>query len=178
MILHLLRHTKTACNDGICYGFADVELANTFTQDLKTVQQKISGITFSRIYSSPLKRCAMLAQSLNCNGQVIYDDRLKELNFGRWENKSWDEISQTPEAVAWFDDFINIPCPQGESYSMLRNRAETFLNDVTKRHSLDSALVVTHGGTIRAMISLLTDISPKDTFQSKIDYGQLLTFVV
>ncbi len=179
MTLYLLRHTSVDCTPGICYGQTDVKLKDTFDSEMNYVADKLKNITFSRIYSSPLTRCVNLVKAVAPAGiRAEQDHRLKELDFGEWEMKYWDEISKTREAKLWFNDYVNTPCPGGESYMNLIGRVEGFLADLKKKHSTGNILIVTHAGVIHAFHSILNNIQPPDAFRLKIDYGDFVVFPV
>jgi alpha-ribazole phosphatase len=72
-----------------------------------------------------------------------------ELNFGNWEGKYWNDIDQTPEAKAWFADYVNTPAPGGESYAQLIQRCRIFIKEL-KTSNQKNVCIVTHGGPIRA----------------------------
>lgn len=176
MILYLQRHTKVDCPTGLCYGQTDVDLAETWEQEFAEIHSSLQNIVFDAIYSSPLKRCATLAETFAYNNvKVHYDKRLMELNFGLWEGKYWEDIKKTAEAKPWFDNYVDSPCPNGESYADLSQRAAVFLHDLKKNNICNNVLIVCHGGTIRAFISLLTHIEAQRTFDIKIDYGSITT---
>jgi len=170
MHLFLIRHTQVALPSGICYGASDVELAESFTTESESIIEKLKHLSFPVVYSSPLMRCRMLANKLSSH--VIIDNRLKELNFGQWELKPWDHITG-PEAEKWMNDFVNTPCPQGESYLNLCTRVETFLADMDRTLS-DPMLIVTHAGVIRAFISIIKNIEALQTFKIQIDFGEII----
>ena len=175
MKLYCLRHTRLDILPGICYGQSDIGLAGSFSEEKKDILKRLSGIEFGQIYSSPLKRCKTLAEDLFPNADLIFDGRLKELNFGDWEMKEWDEISKTTEAQTWFNDFVNIRCPNGESFADQIERTKNFLSNLENKKDA-SVLLVTHGGIIRAVNCVLNGIAPLDAFKSKVDYGELVLF--
>jgi len=175
MKLFLIRHTKVDLAKGICYGQSDVRLADNFDEAAYQIKEKLSKYPFYAIYSSPLQRCALLAQTLVENeNRIIYDNRLKELNFGKWEGKNWDEIQETIEAKHWFNDFINTPCPHGESYQDLLVRISSFINELKQFHNDEILCIITHGGVIRAFLSIIKEISPLKIFETQIDYGEVI----
>lgn len=63
-VLYLVRHTSVAIGKGICYGQTDVDVAEDFERVSGLIKEKLSGLNFDRIYSSPLKRCYRLAKVL------------------------------------------------------------------------------------------------------------------
>lgn len=175
MKLYLVRHTKVNLPLGICYGQSDVGLADTFVDEKNIIIHKLQGLKFDRIFSSPLKRCVLLAESTLSNQlEIIYDKRLMELNFGDWEGKTWDEIEKTDYAKKWFEDFTGVPCPGGESYQDLLGRAKNFLDDLKKDKTLNNPLIICHSGTIRAFYSIINHLEPKESFKLELDFGQIL----
>ena len=60
------------------------------------------------------------------------EDRIKEVNFGEWEMKSWNELSSDPRSEAWFKDWVNNPTPNGESLQDQYDRVSDFLNELRK----------------------------------------------
>ncbi len=175
MKLYLVRHTKVNLPSGVCYGQSDIGLADTFMDEKNTIIHRLQGLKFDKIYSSPLKRCVLLAQSLSNNQlEVFYDKRLMELNFGDWECKTWDEIEKTDYAKKWFEDFISVPCPRGESYQDLLSRVNFFLDDLKKDKTVSNPLIICHSGTIRAFYSIINHLEPKESFKLQLDFGQIL----
>jgi alpha-ribazole phosphatase len=144
MKLYALRHTSLNIDSGICYGISDVDVASTFPQEVDTVKSKLGTQKFDRVYSSPLQRCAKLARSLAPRQDIVFDERIREMDFGDWENLLWDDIALLPGATEFFNDFVNTVCPNGESFARMIERVSVFLNEV-QTLPLKNVLVVTHG---------------------------------
>ena len=174
MILYLVRHTRVAIPKDLFYGQTDVPLADTFEEESEIVKNDLKDIYADAVFSSPLKRCRKLAEKIVDANNIIFDDRLKELNFGDWEMKSWNELKGT-NIDNWYNNFVSIKCPNGESFEDLRNRALDFYNDLQKTN-YSNVLIFTHSGFIRASISILKKINLQDTFKSVIDYGSVMKF--
>ncbi len=175
MNLWAIRHTKTEVQEGICYGQSDVGLAETSIYDLEKAVASFNNQKFDIIYSSPLIRCAILAQHIAQGQEIIYDSRLKELNFGQWELIAWNDIFNTPYGKHWMDNYIETPCPDGESYMQLFFRIQDFYNEILLKHTQDNVLLVTHSGCIIAFHSLLLKITPEVAFKfHRPDFGQII----
>ncbi len=170
MRLYLVRHTSVDMPKGICYGQTDVELADTFPQELADVRHRLHGITFDKTYSSPLKRCAILARELS--DEIIVDARIKEYNFGEWERKTWNEIYASDKGKEWFNDYVNTLCPKGESFAMMLHRVRVFIEHLSQ--SDENILIVTHAGIIRAFLILLENYSVEKAFDTHVVYGQVV----
>ena len=98
------------------------------------------------IWTSPLRRGADVGRWLARWGwQHHIDDRLCELDFGRWEGRTWDQIGQ-PQIDAWCADFARHAPGGGESLEQLWRRCEQWLSQRPHRQ----ALVVGHAGWIQA----------------------------
>lgn len=168
MELYLVRHTTPSIEKGICYGQSDLGITNTFEQEVEKIHQQIKLHKNVKIYSSPLYRCKILAETFG--KPVIIDSRLQELNFGDWEMKPWDKIPKT-ESDPWMKDFVNIQVPNGESYIQLQQRVLDFfttLNPIEQQ-----VIIVSHAGPIRAYLAYRRKIDLKDSFAIKINYGDV-----
>ncbi|WP_299556226.1 alpha-ribazole phosphatase [Seonamhaeicola sp.] len=170
MDIYIIRHTTPDVEKGICYGQTDLGLTENYKEEFRAIAQKLPNIDTYKIISSPLKRCALLAQYLG--QQVHYDNRLKELNFGDWELKAWNEI---PEEVInpWMNDFVNVRVPNGESYTDLASRVQTFFEELRLSKDNQNVIVTTHAGPIRSLLAMLLNIPLEKSFGIKINYGDV-----
>ncbi len=172
----MIRHTIPKIDKGICYGQTNVAIADTFLDEAEPIKQKLSlqndeGLI---VYSSPLKRCLKLAAFLSKTEPVI-DDRLMELNFGDWEMKRWSDIDKI-QLNNWMDNFIDVPCPNGESYAMLYKRSIEFFKELKcKKHS--KVVVVSHGGVIRSILAYIMNKPLKNSFDIKVGYGEMFKVI-
>lgn len=173
MKLTVIRHTSVDVPSSVCYGFTDVPLKPTFPTEAETVKKQLSAKTFDKVYSSPLSRCTLLAAYCGYRSPVL-DSRLKEINFGDWEMKSWMEIDKQ-EAKAWLTDWINHPAKNGESYLMMQERVNAFMDEL-KSSNAQSVCLFAHGGVIR-LIHVYLGIIPIDaSFEFPVEYGQIFEF--
>ena len=83
-----------------------------------------------------------MAEFLFGTATVFYDDRLKELDFGEWELKSWNAIYDDPIGKVWMDNYQQLPTLNGESYPQMVERVSAFLNEVKQEESNTVAIVV------------------------------------
>lgn len=171
MEITLIRHTTPKIAKGICYGQADLDVTDTFSEEIKPILEKIPVNDANIIYySSPLLRCKKLAEKLS--DTVMYDDRLKELNFGDWELQNWDAIN-TKELDVWMNNFVNIPATNGESYIDLHKRTTAFLSEI-KKQKHKKVVIVAHAGVIRSLHAFINNISLEKSFNLKLQYGAIL----
>lgn len=169
MEIYLIRHTTPEIEKGICYGQADLDVASTFESEVAKILNSVNFTEETRIYSSPLKRCTKLAHTFSKN--IITDDRLMELNFGDWELLKWNDLPEK-ESSLWMNNFVNESTPNGEAYLDLAKRSNEVFNEVTST-SAKRIIITTHAGVIRSIISKIKNIHLKDSFDIKVEYGQV-----
>ena len=175
MEIYLIRHTTPNVEKGICYGQSDLDLASSWEEEFKSITSKLPVKKNCKIVSSPLKRCALLAKRFGEN--IIFDNRLKELNFGNWELKPWDAIPEK-DLNTWMENFVEAKVPNGESYTQLAARVYAFFDDlIDSSEATETIIVITHASPIRAILSRLLKLQLKDSFNMKINYGDVFHVV-
>jgi alpha-ribazole phosphatase len=171
MRLTLIRHTSLQIPSGVCYGQSDIDVAATFIQEATLTKDKLRHLNFDAVYSSPLQRCMKLAHALGSD-DIQHDERLKELHFGDWEMRAWDEI---PRDVFdhWAQNYAELAPPNGETFQQLQKRGIAFIDEIQQQHPTGHVLVVTHGGMVRAMLAHVLNMQLKGLFRFDIDYGSV-----
>jgi len=91
MNVYLIRHTSVAVPQGTCYGQSDVPVKDSFEEEATAVLRQIKDIRFDKVYCSPLSRCVKLAAYCGYPN-AEREERIKEIDFGDWEMKKYDEI--------------------------------------------------------------------------------------
>lgn len=173
MRLILIRHTSVAVPKGVCYGQTDVPLNYTFEDEAALVKEKIKGIRFDHIYTSPLSRCLRLSEYCGYP-EAERDPRLMEMNFGDWEMKRYDEIAD-PHLQEWFDDFMNVKATGGESSMQQCQRFMDFVEDIKHRHPDGATIgIFTHGGILTHVLARYGGYTYEETFSLNPPYGTIV----
>lgn len=168
MEICLIRHTTPAVEKGICYGQTDLDLADTYPVELEKVKKQVT-TEFDLIVSSPLKRCKALAEDLFRGRNILYEDRIREYDFGEWEMMSWDKIDRYL-LEKWRANFVDIPAPGGESLMDMSNRIEEFLAEL-KSQNRKKVAFVTHSGVIRIISAIAEQTDLSRCFDYQLPYG-------
>jgi len=168
MEIYLIRHTAVQA-PGICYGYCDVPLADTFAAEVAQLRPKLPPLSY-RVFSSPAQRCLALAEAVATD--ITTDERLREMNFGAWENRLWTELPRT-ETDPWMADYVTLAPPDGETFGAVQQRAAAFLAELTATAVAEPTLVFTHGGTIRALVCYCLEMPLRNAFQLQIDYASV-----
>ena len=172
MEIYLVRHTSVEVPRGTAYGQTDVSLRDTFPEEAEKVKQQLAGLTFDRVYTSPLSRCVRLATYCGYP-DATPDNRLRELHFGDWEMKTWDEIQTDTRSQTWWNDWINTPTPGGESFRQEYDRLADFLEEI-RRKDAQRICLFTHGGILSAARIYTGDIPFSEAFRQVLPYGTVL----
>jgi len=174
MLLRLLRHPATASSGEQCIGQTDVALSAEGLAAIERIAEEAARAKPGRILSGDLRRCRMLADAIAARLDICpeRDAIWREVNFGAWENRTWDEIrSHDPHALAaWMDDFVTVAPPGGESFHQLQSRVVSALQKIDPK-PLDSLLVVTHAGVIRAAVCAFSDLPLRRAFELEVAWG-------
>ncbi|MEL6236154.1 MAG: histidine phosphatase family protein [Pseudomonadota bacterium] len=182
MELIFLRHTRPDIAEGVCYGRSDLGLAADHAAEAARLIRELPPC--GRILTSPLQRCALLAQRIGqARGIAVEPDaRLAEMDFGRWEGLAWDAIPRH-ELDAWAEDFMGARPHGGETVADLLARVQALLgtfepvepvepvSEATRGSATarDATLIVTHAGVIKA--ALVATGNP-DGWQARPGFGE------
>lgn len=166
----LIRHAEPAEEmRGRCYGSLDVALSDHGRSQAATLAAATRGIPLAAVYTSPriraLHTALPIAQAAGL--EPSEDPRLRELDFGQLEGRTYDEIAAAePELYhRWMTEPTEVHFPQGESYADLAARATGFLDETLARHGGQHIAVVSHGGVLRALLAHCLEIPAPRIFQ-------------
>ena len=147
-----IRHGETDWNvQGRIQGFADQPLNATGRRQAERLATRLAGVRFDAVYASDLARAHGTALAALPGAELRVDPRLRELSYGVFEGKSWDELDADEAAAArhWSGDRYARRIPGGESYGDLMERVAAFRADLPE-HGRVAAF--SHGGTIRSAL--------------------------
>lgn len=160
--LYLVRHGETDCNvKEVYYGATDCPLNDRGREDARRLHGALKARRLDLVFTSPLSRATETAALLLADRPVplSVDDRLRELNFGDWEGRSWRELQDDPHWQDWGADWQGTRPPAGESFLDLAARVSAFYDDLLSRPEED-ILIVSHHMIMMALICRLFDLPP------------------
>ncbi|MEC9466158.1 MAG: histidine phosphatase family protein [Myxococcota bacterium] len=150
MRIWTLRHPPVD-RQGRCIGQTVIE---TTLPGAEAVRRAIDAAPFrpAQLFSSDLPRCANLAHGLAeaWSVQVHTDARLREMNFGEWEGRTYDAIAEEdgPRWYQWCDNWRTQAPPGGETLDGFVARVSGWLHDLQPG---PTDALVTHAGVIRVL---------------------------
>ncbi|MFD1899580.1 histidine phosphatase family protein [Enterococcus termitis] len=185
--IYLLRHGETTYNrKGIYQGILDSPLTEVGKQQAQTngflLKRKLIAVADQEIMfvSSPLERAlqssALIQKILNRNSlTLITDERLKEVNIGRWNGKNKEQIQQVHPTIDCdaFNWYFN--SPDGESLFEVKERCNDFIRDLTEIEA-EHVIIMAHGLFGRVFRGCLLNLSNEELL--RLDVPQTGFFMI
>lgn len=170
MKIYLFRHGETDWNKmKRLQGQSDVPL-NEFGRELAVkTAEALRDVPFDAAFSSPLCRAAETARIILRDRGVplVTDDRLKEINFGRWEGQAFADAKRD-EGHPMYNFFRRperyIPSPGAETFREVTARGSSFIKEriLPLEGKCGNVLIVAHGAFNRALVNPIAGIPPED----------------
>jgi len=156
--VYLIRHGTTAANEkNLYYGATDIGVSQKGCEEL-TELRRIGGYPDVKnciVYTSGMKRTADTLELLFPGTEYAVNSDFREMNFGKFEMRAYDELKSDPEYIEWITgDFMANVCPEGESGNAHAERAVKAFWEVFDDTEGD-ILIVSHSGTMTAVMESL-----------------------
>ena len=120
-IIYLARHGETAWSlTGQHTGLTDLPLTERGERNASRLQQRLKGLTFAKVFTSPLQRARRTCELAGFGTVAEIDPDLLEWNYGAYEGRRTAEIrAERPDWQLFRDG-----CPGGESPAQVAARAD------------------------------------------------------
>ena len=147
----LVRHGETDWNNrGFVQGSTDIPLNERGYLQAGAAGAYLADSNWDYLYASPLSRAyetaVTIAKKIGIS-HISIDPRLQERHFGKAEGMN----------VALRKQYYNkLPIPGAETWEAVQNRALEVVEELSLRHSGSRILVVSHGGLIGGLLSLIS----------------------
>lgn len=156
--IHFIRHGSIDdTNQGAYIGVTDKELSEKGIKELKSLDNTHKYPYAPVIFTSPLKRCTQTCEVLYPHIKPIVVDELSEMNFGKWEGKTADDLRGDPLFEAWLAGEKGATPPDGEDGEDFTRRIclvfQNIVDGLIKTGNTDCA-IVTHGGVIMTLLAV------------------------
>ncbi|WP_147804946.1 histidine phosphatase family protein [Alkalicoccus halolimnae] len=171
--LYLVRHGITKANQEKRYvGWTDVSLAEEAPAQLEDLRRLTEDSDWEHIAASDLKRCRETADIIVPDRSYKTEARLREMDFGSWEMKTYNQLQNDPRYRKWIGNVEKESPENGETIQAFRERVDGWLTDFLSTYPKGRVLVITHGGVIR---QLLLSMRAVETFWERaIPHGKAM----
>ena len=154
MLLFLVRHALTPITGKRLTGWLPgISLSEEGRKQAEEVGQRLSGVKFDAIYSSPLERCVETAEAIAVHQSAKIDtvEGLGEIKYGDWQGKTfvtlyksrgWKELKARPADFRF---------PNGETIREAQVRGMTEIERLRSKHKNSTILVCSHADMIRVL---------------------------
>jgi len=156
----LIRHGETDANaDGRFVGISDPLLNAQGERQATGLVAAVAAFEADRVVTSPLARARRTAEiAARSRLHVEIDDRLREVDFGRWEGVTDHEVREIdPVGHARFTSGVFSHFPGGES---VLDVAERMVAAVTGQEAR-RVLFVSHATVVRVVVAALLGLDPQ-----------------
>lgn len=154
-VVYLARHGNTAwTHSGQHTGLTDLPLTQDGERNAKRLGQRLQGLTFAKVFTSPLQRAARTCELAGFGAVAETDPDLVEWNYGKYEGLTSAEILQLrPD---W--DLFRDGCPGGESPAQIGQRACRVVERI--RSVSADVLLFSSGHFIRVLTACWLGLGP------------------
>lgn len=180
MKLYLVRHGETELNvKKVYYGSTDCELTEKGKEQAVSLKTAFASVPLDLVLESPLKRAKTTVDLILGEKEVprLEDGRLKELDFGGWEGKSYTELQGDPLYEQWCREWKTTCPPRGECFLDLAHRVRSFYGDLLKREE-ERVLIVAHHAVLQQLMACLLEAEPESCWHYAFEQGTYTVFEI
>jgi broad specificity phosphatase PhoE len=174
----LVRHGRTAWHaEGRYAGTADVPLDELGMEQARCVADHLAESRIDIVYSSPLSRCLALAEMVAANHglEVVVDERLREIDLGRWDGQMLDDIIKQDGEILrqWTKNPESVTIPDGETLASVQERSMSWYDEACSLNSEGLIFASSHGGPIRATLAKVIGLPLSNIFRLTVDLASI-----
>ena len=164
----LVRHGPTHATGAVGWTDLPADLSDT-----RQVAALAAGLPEQTVMvSSDLRRAVDTADAIQADRtRLSHDQHLREIHFGTWEGRGFDEIAAEDAelARAYWDAPGDIAPPQGESWNDLTARVARRLDHLGQAHRGSDIVCVVHMGVILAALAHARALPARSVMGFQID---------
>jgi broad specificity phosphatase PhoE len=152
---YLARHGETSWSlSGQHTGITDLPLTGRGEQNARRLGERIAGLAFAKVFTSPLKRATQTCELAGFGNIAEADIDLVEWNYGNYEGLRTVEIQAKRPDWQLFRD----GCPGGESPGQVGTRANRILSRI--RGTRSNVLIFSSGHFLRVLAAHWLGLEP------------------
>ena len=166
--IYLIRHAQAEGNSyRMMQGHWDGDVTAMGRRQIDALAERFRDVKIDALYSSDLYRTRLTASAITrFHDLPLHGTRqLREIHVGRWETKFFGNvIHDEPElAHAFMFEQDKWSIEGGETYAQVAERACAALEEIARNHPGETVAVISHGVTIRCLLSRILGVPLQDT---------------
>ncbi|TPK35119.1 histidine phosphatase family protein [Mesorhizobium sp. B2-5-3] len=155
--IHLVRHGETAWSlSGQHTGRTDMPLTAVGEAAARGVADRLKGLPFSAVWSSPSQRAYNTSVLAGFGAQSVKIDDLQEWDYGAYEGRTTREI--LAERPGW--NVFRDGCPQGETAADVGARADRIIDRLREANA--DTLIFSSAHFLRVLTARWLGLPPQD----------------
>jgi broad specificity phosphatase PhoE len=164
-VIYLIRHAQAIGNvENRVNGITDCDLTEDGYAQTEKLAQAAPAFGVDIVYASPLIRAYKTAEAFNrfIAKPLVTDERLREVNAGKWDGMKWDDIEGASQLYELYtkdkDAFIH---GGGEPFELVFARMAAAVTEIARENEGKTVAVVSHGAAIRCFMCCIKGIPPE-----------------
>jgi broad specificity phosphatase PhoE len=154
-VVYVARHGETPWSlSGQHTGLTDLPLTDRGERNARRLGERLEGLTFAKVFTSPLQRAARTCELAGFDAGVEVDRDLLEWNYGEYEGRRTAEI--LAERPGW--QLFRDGCPGGESPDQIGARADRVVSRL--RSIQGNVLLFSSGHFLRMLAARWLGLEP------------------
>ena len=154
----IIRHGETEWNKtGRFQGHSDVPLSAEGHAQAAALGRNLALDHVDAIYASDLTRAMETAAPLakRFGLEVISDPLLRELNFGAWEGRNFNDVNaENPNSMKnFYTDPEQADIPESEPFPEFQRRVAGRVREIVAQERGKRIVIVSHGASIRILLA-------------------------
>ena len=181
--LIIVRHGRTEWNRVEKFrGRADIGLDGVGMKQAETAAKRITGWPISAIYSSPMRRALttaeIIAAPLGLKVQPM--SGIIDVDYGKWQGLSTEDVVARDGRLysQWIESPDKVKFPGGESFTEVRERATSAIDDLIQQHPKETVVLVSHKVICQILILSLLGLDSSHFWQITQDVCAINLFEV
>jgi broad specificity phosphatase PhoE len=169
--IYLVRHGETEWSlSGRHTGRSDIPLTPAGEDAARKVGERLAGLSFSAVWSSPSQRASRTCELAGFGGQRVIKDDLAEWNYGAYEGVKTRDIQAERPGWQLFRD----GCPEGETAADVGGRADNVIAEF--RRTEGPILVFSSSHFLRVLAARWIGLPPEGGAHFVLDTTSISVF--
>lgn len=175
--IYLLRHGNPGRPGDLrrCLGRTDVSVSDYGRRQIEKSKEYTHGFDWTKVYSSPMKRCLQTADCLGIDrDQILVRENLREMDGGIWDNMTFADIKEKyPALYEERGKSLGTFAVEGaESFKEAGERFYLSMQEIRKETE-ENLLIIAHAGVIRAFLCAVTGKNYDEVMHFSVPYGSV-----